>query len=254
MLFESFENSPMKKDQCFECSQYFDGVVDLAFNDDDTNSIKAQKIGIYADAQSKSLINALDVLTEFIKGTASLSSSAHCKSKPSDIGPEYFKCLREYVTCQQNGMKTLQGKLCPPEDMNCTAYKETVARCGTIATLVDNILKKATICSNNDCEDVSKYPKDQERTKCRETSVCKTKADLEKNMLSEIEKVRKEVLACSSKLTDATSDCVLNILAIIATKHTVANMSTNDSLTPKLGSIVGSDDVAFDLASLVLAN
>lgn len=250
---------PPPPDQCLECATYFAGAVSLVFAADADDSTKARRISEYASHQSSVIVSVLAAIKGFVSGEP-IAAGSKCKTKPTEPSQAYYDCMREHVTatvsCDAAKMTQIQNS-CSPTNRNCTAYSDAVADCELVARVIDDVIAKASICTDSvaECSDVSKYPKAQEQEVCKETHICKTVADLETNITKVCGTMTESLAACTLKLTDGNSECVKHFLAIVSAKSKTNSASASaTSGIGGLGSDVGTNDVAFDISTMVIGN
>lgn len=238
-------------DQCLECATYFSGIASLPFGAADTDSAKQAKVADYANHQSAIITYVLAAIQGFVQGSPLAGA---CKTKPTDPSQAYYDCMRDHVTysvsCDAIKMNKLHNS-CPATDKNCTTYSSAVTDCQLVTQVIDDVIAKASICSSSDCSDVAKYPKAQEQEQCKETSICKTVADLDANIMKVHDDIAASVAACALKLTTNDSDCVKHFLDIVAAKQITSQATAG---TAGLGSQQGADDTTFDISSMIISN
>jgi hypothetical protein len=243
--------------QCFACTDYFSDAlainiddVPLVGDEKDILAVRATKLGTAVEARAAFLNQVLDAILRFLDERASTrpgdDGTATCQNILATMEPtrEYFNCMNKYVLakfdCKPNGGAKLE--------------------CSQVLPIVDLVMKKAVVCGR-DCGDVKLYPRADEQAVCRQTSVCKTVAELENNIRRYADEVRQAVSNCQQSLVrggGGDTDCALTYAkALLTKKKARAAIELSDAEKARgvqLGSGYGQNDVIFDMNTLVIAN
>jgi len=236
-LMELFDGGAAGMDlQCTSCTQYFGDGLSLT----DPNILP-----IYADTQLTLLNSALDGLIAFIK-----DKNKFCDEPPQDVA-SYTTCLNRYIA-------TTVMDPCVTDGTGADAVNgRNKVKCAILQTLVDEIMSKATVCIA-ECDDVKKYPREDERLQCKKTGQCNNLDELEGNIKKYVDLARAQFLTCKTALSDSTSTCYQYFAKAIKTKQdsakALAAAYQKTAEGPKLATLYGDNPVTFDLATLLLAN
>ena len=223
--------------QCPDCTQYF-GEGAAALGD-------AAALPTYADAQATLLSKALDGLNAFIK-----DKTKFCDEPPKDV--------QSYTTCLYNYIASTVITPCITDGTGADLLNgRNKAKCSIIQSLVDDVMAKAAVCKA-DCDNLSKYPREDERLQCKKTGQCNSLDELESNMKTQVDIYRSHILSCKTSLSDPTSTCYKYFARLIQVKQdsvkALAAASQYDAAMPKLSTMYGEVPANFDTATLVLAN
>lgn len=241
--------------QCFACTDYFSDAlainiddVPLVGDEKDILAVIATKLGTAVEARAAFLYQVLDAIVQFLDERASArpgdDGKATCQNILATMEPtkEYFNCMNTYVLakfdCKPNGGAKLE--------------------CSQVLPIVDLVMKKALICGR-DCSDIKLYPRADEQAVCRQTSVCKTVAELESNIRRYTDEVKQAVTNCKQSLVGgADTECSMTYAkALLTKKKAKAAIELSDAekaRSVQLGSGYGQNDVIFDMNTLVIAN
>lgn len=235
--------------QCLDCTKYFSDILSLNANDfvnagatdSAVSSAIQQRIAGIAAEQGAFYIRILDAIVQFLGD----KQRKICKTQPTDPNAVYFNCLNEYVM----------------DVVGCKPGSSTsdVAKCAKVGKIIDEVMSKAVICSSVSCDDITKYPKIEERNICKATSQCKTLPELESNISKYVAETRTSIQSCISRMQDPSSDCTREFTRVIKTKidaiKKMDNVVNEIGQASKLGSTAyGKDDNIFDIATMVIAN
>jgi hypothetical protein len=199
----------------------------------------------YAEAQAALLAKALDGLTAYVT-----EKNKFCDEPPIDVN--------SYKTCLTNYIASTVMTPCITDGTGADLVNgRNKAKCAILQTLVDDIMARATLCKA-DCDDLSKYPREDERLQCQNTAQCKSIPELESNLKTQVDLYRSQLLTCKIALADPTTTCYQYFAKLIQVKQdsakALAAAAQSSADTPTLSSMYGASAINFDTATLYLAN
>jgi hypothetical protein len=256
-VHETFADAESSGKLCFACTDYFSDAlainiddVPLVGDEKDILAVIATKLGVAVEARAAFLNKVLDAITQFLDDRATTRPGgdgvATCQNILPTMEPtrEYYNCMNKYVLAKFD---------CKPKEPSGSKLE-----CSQVLPIVDLVMKKALICGK-DCSDIKLYPRANEQAVCRQTSACKTVAELESNIRRFTNEVRGAVSNCQRSLSGSgDAECALTYAkALLTKKKAKAAIELSDAEKARgvqLGSGYGQNDVIFDMNTLVIGN